>query len=487
MKNTFYEEILDHIPSAIYVVDEEETILYINHMVEVLDNVEKKKVIGKKLVDVYSDVLMGTEDESPCILALRKKEFARERNLEWFSNGRVINALTNTYKFSETSDIKGIYAICDSIPAMKKRIIQNSSFSKKKTYHLRSKTLENGTHYTFDDIIGDSGIIWNAKEMAKRFAAKKMPIMIYGETGTGKEMFAQSIHNSSPYYKGPFIAVNCAAIPETLLESTLFGVKKGAYTGSVDSVGLFEKANGGTVFLDEINSLPMQLQAKLLRALQEMEITRVGDHTTRKINCRIISATNAMPHSLIIQGKLREDFYYRLSSGLVIIPPLRKRGNDLDLLIDCTIKKLNSEYDMFVIGLEPKLNTLFHEYNWPGNVRELINVMEICYNLAEGEEGYLGIEHLPSYIRENMKENQKKQQQEPLILHGNNQDDSQNYRIEKNINYMVDQYEKGIIDNVLAETQGNMSKCSERLGISRQSLAVKMKKYNMNASSYKNK
>lgn len=485
MKNNFYEEILDRIPSAIYAVDEDETIIYVNHTAELLDNIEKKKVIGKKLADVYSDVLMGIEEESPCILALRKKEFARERNLEWFSNGRVINALTNTYEFSAMSGIKGIYTICDNIPDMKKRIIQNSNFSEKNTYHLRSRTLENGTHYTFDDIIGDSGIIWNAREMAKRFAAKKMPIMIYGETGTGKEMFAQSIHNSSPYYKGPFIAVNCAAIPETLLESTLFGVKKGAYTGSLDSVGLFEKANGGTVFLDEINSLPMQLQAKLLRTLQEMEVTRVGDNTSRKINCRIVSATNAMPHNLIIQGKLREDFYYRLSSGLVIIPPLRKRGNDLDLLIDYTIKKLNHEYNMFVIGLDPKLNTLFHEYSWPGNVRELINVIEICYNLAEGDEGYLGIEHLPSYIRENMKANSKKPQNDSPVPYEDNQDSGRSYRIEKNINYMVDQYEKGIINNVLTETHGNMSKCSERLGISRQSLAVKMKKHHLIASDFK--
>ena len=199
-------------------------------------------------------------------------------------------------------------------------------------------------------------------------------------------MFAQSIHNASSSVSGPFIPVNCAAIPENLLESILFGTVKGAFTGAVDSVGLLEKAENGSVFLDEINSMPIALQAKILRALQEKEVQRIGDSKTRKINCRIISATNKLPSEAIRDGEMREDLFYRLSTGMILIPPLRERGDDLELLADYFIAKCNEEIDATVTSMSPELKRLLKSYYFPGNCRELANIIESAMNMTiEGE------------------------------------------------------------------------------------------------------
>ena len=173
-------------------------------------------------------------------MALRDKEYLHDGNLEWKSSGRIVHALTSVIPIIENGERKGVITIADDVSVMKKRIIEHLKVEDKVVYKPEIKKLENGTRYVFSDIVGNSSVMWNAIETAKRFAARNMPIMLYGETGTGKEMFAQSIHNASSYYRGPFVAINCAAIPENLLESTLFGVKKGAFTGSIDTLGLFE-------------------------------------------------------------------------------------------------------------------------------------------------------------------------------------------------------------------------------------------------------
>ncbi len=488
-KNEVLIEILEHIPSAVYIVDAEGKLIYVNRAAEIMDNFSRKDVIGKKIEDIYHDTTFDQEKASPMLSTLREERIYQDENLEWYSNGKIVNALTNTWLIKDGDGIKGVYSVCDDVTNMKKRIIQNSQFDTKTIYSTNLSQLQNGTKYVFESILGKSDGMQNAIATAQRFASKHLPVMLYGETGTGKEMFAQSIHNASPRYKGPFVAVNCAAIPDTLLESTLFGTKKGAFTGAVDSEGLFEKAQDGTLFLDEINSLPLMLQAKLLRALQEKEIQRIGEGKTRKINCRIISATNEMPNALIKKGKMREDLYYRLSTGIVSIPPLRERGNDLDLLIGNFILRLNKDLHMLIIGLAPALSSLLHKYNWPGNIRELINVLESAFNLASEKDGYLGMEHLPSYIRERIEESIIKQESvspgafsREFMTRGN---EPAELIIEKNINYMVDQYERMILEKALAETHGKLTHCSKKLGISHQALSVKLKKYDINCKKYK--
>lgn len=477
--------ILDKIKSAVYVIDENEMILYENQAAYELDGLSKAEVIGRPLQEVYSDNVFSEEFNSPTTKAIREQKYFDDENLEWYSNGYVINALTSTVPLMNKGKRKAVITICDHIPDLKKRIVQNSHFLEKRTFPVSFQSITNGTRYTFEDILGESASIRAAISFAQRFAEKNIPIMLYGETGTGKELFAQSIHNASPAYKGPFVAINCAAIPETLLESTLFGVKKGAYTGAVETEGLFEKAKDGTIFLDEINSLPLQLQAKLLRVLQEKEVQRVGDITVRKINCRVISATNDSPNEMLISRKLREDLFYRLAAGLVVIPPLRERGNDLELLVEKIIERKNRENNMFIIDIAPNLRELMQNYLWPGNVRELINVMDSAFNLASGSEGYLGIEHLPSYIREKMK--MEKNQKDMTMPNPVCRDTEGVGRLLVNgdINQMVNQYEKSILEQAMRETAGNLTHCGKMLGISRQALTVKLKKHQLDVKGYK--
>lgn len=481
-------EILEHIPSAVYVVDQQERMVYVNRAAELLDNYSRKDVLGKKLEDIYKDIVFTEDKNSPCLLGLHTGQVYRDENVEWFNGGKVINTLISTYLVREKDKIAAVYAICDEISNLKKRVISNASFLNQTTYKTHSKRLGNGTEYVFDDILGNSKAMQDTVSLAKRFAAKQMPVMLFGETGTGKEMFAQSIHNASVNYKGPFVAVNCAAIPDNLLESTLFGTKKGAFTGAVDSIGMFEKAENGTLFLDEINSMPIYLQSKLLRVLQEKEIQRLGDVTMRKINCRIISATNELPDKLMEEGRMREDLYYRLSTGFVFIPPLREREYDLDLLIQVIVNRLNQEMDTVIIGLTPALNMMMHQYNWPGNIRELTNVLASAFNFVSERDGYVGIEHLPNYLRDKLEESLREQGEsgQPFLFSlPRDSEGKSRLQIDRNLNDTVDQFERRLIEQALYETKGKLSRCSERLGISRQGLSVKLKKYQINPAQYR--
>ncbi len=288
-------------------------------------------------------------------------------------------------------------------------------------------------------------------------------VLIYGETGTGKEIIAQSIHNNSRRRNYPFIAQNCAAIPENLLESIFFGTTAGSYTGATDSPGLFEQANGGTLLLDELNSLPVFLQAKLLRVLQEGVVRRIGGKKDIFVDVKVICTTNINPEILIKENKLREDLYYRLGPIYVNIPPLRHRKADIDYLSRIFIKRESK----IIKVREPQISTtvkeFFREYTWPGNVRELKNVISYillnrsCIDTVE-------MKHLPEYMFKN-------------ALNINNVVD---YNTD-NLNYQqkINELEKVIIKNALDITNGNVSEASKILGIKRQTLQYKVKKMNI--------
>src|SRR5574339_210318 len=261
---------------------------------------------------------------------------------------------------------------------------------------LRKQLREHGT---FGKMIGSSPQMRKVYQVIEQAAPTSASVLISGESGTGKELVAQTIHQLSSRGQMPFVPINCAAIPETLLESEIFGHEKGAFTGAVDRrAGCFELADRGTLFLDEIAEMTPATQVKLLRVLQERKFRRLGGRTEQTVDVRVIAATNAVPHEAAKSGKLREDLFYRLNVFAIELPPLRRRKEDLPLLIQSFITEFNSRNNKRVSAVEPAAMKVLEQYHWPGNVRELRNVVERAVILSSGE--FLELKHLPPYVTE---------------------------------------------------------------------------------------
>ncbi len=252
--------------------------------------------------------------------------------------------------------------------------------------------------FHLDNIVGSDGSMQTLFSIVRKVAPTNSTVLIYGESGTGKELFAKSIHYNSPRRNRPFFAINCAAIPENLLESELFGYEKGAFTGAVTRhAGLFEQANGSTLFLDEIGDLTLAMQAKILRAIQEKEIRRIAGKETLKLDVRIIAATNKKLEEEIARGAFREDLYYRLNVIAFTIPPLRDKKNDIPLLVEHFLRKLNETHGRKKTLSKEALEAML-DYSWPGNVRQLDSVLERAYIMAE--EDVIGVDQMPEEIKQ---------------------------------------------------------------------------------------
>ncbi|EPS5103984.1 sigma 54-interacting transcriptional regulator, partial [Escherichia coli] len=279
--------------------------------------------------------------------------------------------------------------------------------------------------------------------------------------GTGKELIARAIHYNSRRAKGPFIKVNCAALPESLLESELFGHEKGAFTGAQTlRQGLFERANEGTLLLDEIGEMPLVLQAKLLRILQEREFERIGGHQTIKVDIRIIAATNRDLQAMVKEGTFREDLFYRLNVIHLILPPLRDRREDISLLANHFLQKFSSENQRDIIDIDPMAMSLLTAWSWPGNIRELSNVIERAVVMNSGP--IIFSEDLPPQIRQ------------PVCNAG----EAKTAPVgERNLKEEIKRVEKRIIMEVLEQQEGNRTRTALMLGISRRALMYKLQEY----------
>lgn len=282
------------------------------------------------------------------------------------------------------------------------------AFNNRHADQQRQRLLDSARHYNYaryhsEDIIGQSPAITQAKKLAREAAKTNSTILIVGETGTGKELFAQAIHNMSERAARTFVAINCGALPADLVESTLFGYMEGAFTGAKvkGHIGAIEQADGGTLFLDEISEMPLPLQVKLLRVIQEREVTRVGDTRTRPVDVRFIAATNRDLASLVAAGKFRADLYYRLNVLEIVIPPLRDRMDDLLPLINFMMKKFSTLMGKTVNDITPAALQALMQYKWPGNVRELQNCIEHIFNVIDVNCTSIGLEHLPRRILQN--------------------------------------------------------------------------------------
>ncbi len=316
--------------------------------------------------------------------------------------------------------------------------------------------------YTFGNIIYASPKMEEVMNLVARVSTSHTTVLIRGESGTGKELIANAIHFSSPRSEKPFIKVNCSAIPETLLESELFGHEKGAFTGAMHKrIGRFEEANGGTIFLDEIGDLAPATQIKLLRILQEKEFQRLGSNTSIKVDVRVIAATHRNLEELMRKGLFREDLYYRLNVISINIPPLRERKEDIPLLIDYFMKKYSKENQKSVFDISKEARELLIRHSYPGNVRELENIIERAVVLCRGD--VITTQDLPFHLSE-----------------GKTEEKTETFKMDRSLPEFLEEVEKELIIKALNQNKGIQTWAAEQLGISERVLRYKIKKYKIN-------
>ncbi len=455
--NQVYKKIIDEIDVGVHVIDEKgKTIIYNPKMMQI-EAMDRQDVLDKYLLDVF---MFSANESSTLVKALQKGIETSNVKQTYFNNkGKEITTINNSFPILENGTIKGAVEISNDVTKLERLIRDNMN-------------RKGNTRFTFDSIIGNSLAIQEVIENTKRSTRTSSSVLIVGETGTGKELFAQSIHNGSHRSSAPFISQNCAALPDNLIESLLFGTKRGAFTGATERPGLFEQAEGGTLLLDEINSLSMNLQAKLLRVLQEKTIRRIGDTEDKAIDVRIIATMNEDPIEAIAKERMRKDLYYRLGVVTLFIPPLRERKEDISLLVDSFISKYNDLFQMDVKGVDTEVSESFQAYDWPGNVRELEHIIEGAMNLMMSED-IIHYSHLPIQYR-NKSPLQKERhliEADQLTIHHSNQIIPLKEQMEK--------AEKVYIQKVLQENQNNISKTAKMLGLSRQSLQYRLRKFDI--------
>ncbi|MDO3380286.1 sigma-54 interaction domain-containing protein [Geoalkalibacter halelectricus] len=326
-------------------------------------------------------------------------------------------------------------------------------------------------NYDINSIIGHSKVMAQIKETLLRIADRGSNVLIIGESGTGKELFAHSIHAASRRRYGPFIKVNCAAIPEHLLESELFGYVEGAFTGAKrgGQLGKFELAHTGTLFLDEIGDMPLAMQAKLLRVLQEKEITPLGSDTTKTFDVRVVAATNANLEQLVEEGRFRKDLYFRLNIVSLVIPPLRERAEDLYYIVKHFVDRFNDEFGLRIQGLDPEAWDALKGYGFPGNLRELRNVIESAFNVVVGP--YIKREHLPDYLTQACGFPRVATSGRPL------EGDYGAQVGRRPLQEIMDAVEKNLIEQAIDQAGGNKLAAAALLGISRPGLYKKIQRH----------
>ncbi|MBU3204110.1 sigma-54 interaction domain-containing protein [Clostridium algidicarnis] len=451
--------LLENLDEGIHIVDSDGRTIYYNSVMSKVEGIDPRKVLGKKVNEYLKEV---KDHDSTIMRALKNGEKIVDL-IQHYDSGHKKKVTTINTTIPVIVDNK---TIC--VMEIAKDTTQLEELTEK-IYRLQNLEENNIKHYSFEDIYGNNAAMKDAIEKAKKSSKSNSTVLIYAETGAGKEVFSQSIHYGSLRKNKPFIAINCAAIPGTLLEGMLFGTEKGGFTGAENKKGLFEEANHGTILLDEVNSLEPYLQSKLLRVLQEEKVRPIGSNKTIDIDVRIIATINEEPEKLIESGKLRKDFYYRLSVIRINIPPLRQRKEDIPIFIEKLILKYNKILNKNIRGIDEDMINKLLKYNWPGNIRELKNVIESAINMAE-YNSILTQKHFDNRII-----NKDSKDTDNDISHATSKKEGR-FNLEEHISNI----EKQIINKVLSENDNNISKSAKKLSISRQTLQYKIKKYNIN-------
>ncbi|AXF57778.1 PAS domain S-box protein [Salicibibacter kimchii] len=438
-----YEQLFDKLDLGIRVIDRDRRPLIYNTKMRAIESMTLSDFTDRPFMDVFQ---FRDEKESRLIQALKYEHSVEDKKQTYFNaQGEVITTINHVYPLLEGGKVIAAVEIAKDVSRME-QILRDK------------RTNEEGTRFQFQDLLGESDRFMEVIAQAKHSARTSSPVLIIGETGTGKELFAQSIHQQSDRDTKPFVTQNCAALPESLVEGILFGTAKGAFTGAVDRPGLFEQADGGTLLLDEINALPYHLQPKLLRVLQEKKVVRIGEAKERSVNVRLMATLNEDPIKAIDEQRLRQDLYYRLSVVSLFIPPLRERDDDITTLARFFLRKYNNRFQLKVERLTEEALHLLRLYNWPGNVRELEHTIEGAMNFLS-EETVMDVHHLPSHLR--LRQSEKTDisaQTKPLPE-------------------QMAMFEQHLITNAMERHTDNVTQAAKSLGISRQRLQYKLDKY----------
>ena len=449
---------LNSLPHGLTITDASGIIVYYNDVQGEIDGLSREEVLGRHVSEVYVPAL----DNSPTLAVLRTRQPIYDFFLMYETRkGKVVNSTHTALPLFRDGRIVG--SICLIYPMV------TSAGSPKPESQAAIESVQ------FGNLIGSSPAFRSSINAALAAADSPSSVLIYGETGSGKELLARQLHEHSQRAHKPYVGINCSAIPASLLEGTMFGSVKGAFTGAQNSPGLFEEAEGGTVYLDEVDSMPLELQPKLLRAIQERKVRRVGSTKEFDINIKLISSFSGDPLEAVRAGRVRADLFYRLGVVIVHIPPLRERKSDLPGLVSFFINKHMAILKKKPHGLLPEVMAIFKDYRWPGNVRELENVIEGAINVV-GDGESIGPAHLPPYFRHISPHSKNIHEQEtswgslppPLPV----------VREEP-----VKVGRREVVE-AMSRSRGSLKEAAQALGVSRQVLAYRLKKYGLNRQDF---
>ncbi len=454
---------LDQVTDGVQIYDKNACAVYFNRASRGISHIPSGvSVEGRHLLDLYN----LDETISTTMTALQTKAPVIDRvdsfRANDFSTAPIASANTS-YPIFREGELLGAVVFEQTAEIVERNMKKMEATGKALSTFSQRPPKISFSGYTFDNVIGSCPKLREAVELARRVAPQDSPVLLVGETGTGKEIFAQSIHRSSRRRGGKFLAINCAAVPETLIESLLFGTKRGSFTGSEDKAGYLEEAAGGTLFLDELNSMSLAMQSKILRVLQEKTFRRVGGSQDLRLDVRVISSCNEDPFKAVAENTFRQDLFYRLSTVMIELPPLREHLEDLKELIRYHLEATAYQFVHAVTRIDPEVIAVLRAYHWPGNVRELFHVLDYAQNVTDSQ--VMEVRHLPPYL---LKHRSEPAAPLPAI------DFSR-----ETLQGLMDGYERQVIAQALDHCGYNISRTAQTLGILRQSLQYRIRKYGL--------
>jgi len=476
--------LFEHYHEGVLITDQNGIIIYYNKAMAKLDGLKLQQVLGRSITEVYD--LDSSQSVSLTALRLARPIINRP-HIYRTNDGKLVNSISSAYPLFDNNALVGAVCTVADYSSLAGNFAQSR-------FNIRGWSKKRGAAadaISLNDLIGHNETMKTAVDMARRAAATPSSVMLIGETGTGKELFARAIHHEGPRAVGPFMAINCAAIPSALLEGILFGTTKGAFTGAVDKAGLFELADGGTLFLDELNSMPAELQPKLLRALQDRRVRRVGSSQETAIDIKIISAVNDSPFQSPEEGLMRPDLFYRLGVVIVHLPPLRERRDDIEPLVSHFVEKFNQSLGYQVRGFSPGALKLMLAHHWPGNVRELEHAVEAAMNVIDPVETCIKPEHLNAALRlirfgaaAPLKDLRPPRPAETPAYQRPGQPAAFPAGVEAEVD---DDYAEEIasLSAALRRSRGNVARAAKSLGYSPQRLHYRLKKFGLSSSDFK--